>query len=706
MVPIVRQILHAVFPWMGFPKPSKVLLMQKIVERIRNSLEINIVLQTTVDEIAQLLKLDYCSFWWYLEETQQVRVSCEWMKNSQFSRLGEYPVSEFEGLVESVASGNLIANSRKTQGKSLWERGKQRLATTFLLLRHEPPSQQILGFQSSLLIPVRGRAGEIGFIACFNARSRLWSEREIDLLQSIVQPLEIAIAQAKLYEQTQQQAIRERLVNQITAQTRASLDLETILTQAIAQLRNALKTDRCLIHLVENSQWDRELDIASTQAFRRQHLYETCCPPFPTSIEDFDTHGPVTQWVIQHKKTVVIPDVSRDRRIGNNNLEYQKAQIKSSLAIPVQSQGILYAIVYLNQCSNLRNWSKNDRQLAQAVADQLAISIQQAHLYAQVQTQAARSNAQAQRLSQTLKELQLTQAQLIQSEKIVSMGQMVAGIAHEINNPVSFIYGNIPFLDNYVRDLIRLIRTCQAVQETQPNPLLQTVMEEIEVEWLLDDLPQLLESMKVGTKRIQDIVQLLQDFSSQNQSSFKSVDLHAALENTLSLLERQIVPKIRIERQYDKLPLVECYPKALNQVFLDLLLNAIEALNRSNVGDPSITLKTQIVPAPTGGWQSVRIVIADNGPGIPPELHSSIFNPFFTTKDVGQGRGLGLTTSYHAIVSQHQGQLTLNSQPHQGTEAIIEIPIARSEKITSELTPPTALPYSQSLHREATPQLN
>jgi GAF domain-containing protein len=262
------------------------------------------------------------------------------------------------------------------------------------------------------------------------------------------------------------------------------LDTETILTEAIAQLLEALEVDRCLVHLVEdlsNSEIvelnpENALSLAGVQSaiattrgdvFRRKHLYEVCRPPLSTSIDDFDTHGPITQWVIQNRQLVMIPDIAQDERIGQANLEYQKAQIKSSLVIPVQANGVLQALLYLNQCSHIRYWSKNDHKLAQAVADQLAISLQQAYLYTRTQQQAAHSAKQAQKMSAMIEELRLTQAQLIHSEKMSSLGRMVAGVAHEINNPVNFIYGNIPYVENYVSDLIRLV---QAYQTYYPQP--------------------------------------------------------------------------------------------------------------------------------------------------------------------------------------------------------------------------------------------
>ena len=702
------QISKQLQSWINYPQQETALL-RKIVDRIRNSLELKVVLQTAVSEIAQLLELDTCLFLWYFQDTQRMQVVCEHSSDpSHDSRLGYYPMESFGVLGEAIASGQMIINGEALNNNLSSVSKIAKHLNKFRSKQHYAP-EQVLGSNTNLLIPVTDEVGWVGFIGCLSEEPRSWTAGEIELLQSITDPLEIAIRQAQLYEQTQKQAQREQLVNQITSQTRQTFDLEIILTEAIAQLLEALQVDRCLVHLVENSDHPETIAFSEPPAeisldlesgvppennspayIRRQHLYEVCRPPFPPTVDEFDTHGPITQWVVQHRQRVVIADVTQDKRIGTDNEEYQKAQIKSSLVIPAQANGKLHAILYLNQCDQVRYWSKNDQKLTQAVADQLAISIQQAYLYSQIQRQAAYSNAQAQKMAEMLAELKQTQAQLIHSEKMSSLGQMVAGVAHEINNPVNFIYGNIPYLENYVRDLVTLVKAYQQ-EYAQPSTRLSSLAEEIDLEFLMRDLPQIFQSMQSGAERIHSIVDLLQNFSRQNEAPLKSVDLNGAIESTLLMLHNQHSGRILVERQWGELPLVECYAKEINQVFLHVLTNAIEALRRSNNPDKCLKITTSLIVASHREDHRedhrVQIVIADNGPGIPLPIQSKVFDPFFTTKDVGQGKGLGLTVGYQTVVDQHQGTITMQSVPGHGAVFTIELPV--KHQVTTELQPLT-----------------
>ncbi|MBE9041245.1 ammonium transporter [Oscillatoriales cyanobacterium LEGE 11467] len=286
--------------------------------------------------------------------------------------------------------------------------------------------------------------------------------------------------------------------------------------------------------------------------------------------------------------------------------------------------------------------------------------------------------AKNQELQQALQELQQAQLQLIQTEKMSSLGQMVAGIAHEINNPVSFIHGNLTYASEYTNDLLRLL---QVYQQEYPDPTDKIAAErdEIDIDFLRQDLDQLLQSMKVGTDRICEIVRSLRTFSRLDEAQVKDIDLHESLDSTLTLLRHRLKAtphrsQIEIVREYGSLPRVDCYPGPLNQVFMNLLANAIDALEETtgkrNDLEPKIWIRTEVT---NKNW--VQIAIADNGSGIPEKVRTKLFDPFFTTKPIGKGTGLGLSISYQIIVDRHRGKLQCESVPGEATTFTIEIPI-------------------------------
>ena len=268
-----------------------------------------------------------------------------------------------------------------------------------------------------------------------------------------------------------------------------------------------------------------------------------------------------------------------------------------------------------------------------------------------------------------------TQAHAMQTEKMASLGQMMAGIAHEILNPVNFISGNVDYLSRYSEDLINLIAAYDQAIAIPPLEVTE-IKQEIEYDYLQEDLPQIINSMKQGTDRLVKIINSMRNFSHMGEGSRKPTDLHECIESTLLILHNQIGGEIEVERYYDNLPPVECYPKSINQTFLCILTNAIEALNRSSNPRKVITLHTKwLVSSEIGDMGQVQITIQDNGPGITQEVQPRIFEPFFATKEVGQGRGLGLTVSYQTIVNQHHGRLEVRSEPGQGAEFAISIPV-------------------------------
>lgn len=333
----------------------------------------------------------------------------------------------------------------------------------------------------------------------------------------------------------------------------------------------------------------------------------------------------------------------------------------------------------IHQQATAENISPAEQQVLVIVRDisenkQLASALMESQVQLRNKTQ---------QLEQTLIELQSTQSQLIHNAKMVGLGQLVAGIAHEINNPINFIYGNVSHATAYTEQLLDLLMLYQENYPQLPAVIAEKI-EEIDLEFVTEDFQQLLQSMKNGAERIRNIILSLRTFSHLDEAEKKRVDLHECIDSVLLVLHHRLAttiknPGIQVIKEYDRLPLVECYPGELNQVFLNIIGNAIDALQMNNSDDYTLDPNDSSSPATTKMIkiqtshqdQQIIIKIADNGGGIDENIHNRIFDPFFTTKPVGSGTGLGLFVSHHIIVKKHQGQLSCVSTPGQGVEFTI-----------------------------------
>ncbi|MCU0546596.1 MAG: ATP-binding protein [Oscillatoriaceae cyanobacterium Prado104] len=459
-------------------------------------------------------------------------------------------------------------------------------------------------------------------------------------------------------EQNRVQAEREAMLNRISGRIRASLELDQIVQSTVEEIANLLHLERAGFGWYEPHQ--KTLQI----------LWESGQSENPKQILKFDPDfvGDLSAHLEFGSPIILGSDIFPE---GKN--QPLKLKPNSYLAVPVRVQNQPQGYLVCTRATHWL-WIGEEIQLLKAVADQLAIAITQSHLYTQTQDQ-------VKLLHSTISELKKTQAHLVQNEKMSSLGQMVAGIAHEINNPVNFIFANLPYTSTYAENLLKLVRL---YRETFPEitPEIENFTEEIELEFIEEDLPQMMNSMKIGAERIRNIVLSLRNFSRLDEADKKLADIHEGIDNTLLLLSNGLKTGISVVKKYGKIPALECYPSQLNQVFMNLLSNAIDALKESDRQEKNITIATGIILV--NGVKFLKVAIADNGPGIPENVKEQIFNPFFTTKPVGKGTGLGLAISYKIVVDGHGGSIRVAENRGGGTQFTVEIPISNPKEEASK----------------------
>ncbi|TVP61286.1 MAG: PAS domain S-box protein [Nodularia sp. (in: Bacteria)] len=465
--------------------------------------------------------------------------------------------------------------------------------------------------------------------------------------------------------QTQLKALLERsqLLNHLSTEIRNSLALENILESSVYTIFEQLNLDICTfgwyIADAKTSQWEVVEEARNPKLCSWLGSYD---------LEEFPL---LFQNIFAEKIYTIDLQNSQDSQDPELRSFCELMKINLYLALPIHTEGKIGAFE-MGRIDGSVAWQPDEIELLQNLATQVAIAIQQADLY---QT----SQCKSQELERAYQELKQTQVQLIQSEKMSSLGQLVAGIAHEINNPVSFIYGNLEPVEEYAEDLLNIIGL---YQDSYPTPSIEIMkaIEEVDLEFIIKDLPKTLQSMKTGASRIQNIVKSLRTFSRLDEADLKPIDLHENIDSTLMILQSQLngkigKPEITVIKNYGNLPQFECYVGLLNQVFMNLLMNAIQAIEERQIieVDPTyqgmITITTMVEPS-----EAVSISVQDNGIGMSEEVKAKILNPFFTTKPVGKGTGMGLSNSYQIVTKNHQGELFFDSTLGEGTIFTIRLP--------------------------------
>jgi signal transduction histidine kinase len=451
-------------------------------------------------------------------------------------------------------------------------------------------------------------------------------------------------------------------------------------------LENAGASKAALV-LIKNEKMFVE---AVSQSIKNSDTVHSDSLPLEESIE---VPVSVLNYVKNSTKFLLIDNTTKHTNwLGDSYI--QRCQPQSLLCLPIHRQRELVGFLYLENRNTAGVFTSDRVELLQLICSQAAISIENAQLYERSQDYAkelecslANLQITKEQLETSLEDLKQIQIQLVQSEKMSALGGLVAGIAHEINNPIGCISGNIEPAEEYIQDLFEIINLYRG-EHLQPSLKLRRKIDEADLEYINEDLPKLLASVKQSIDRIYNISVSLRTFSRSDTHKPLVCDIHECIDSTLLILRHRLKaselrPEIEIIKNYGDIPDFACYPGQMNQVFMNLLANSIDAVDESNTGisfkeiraNPNhITITTSLDNSKT----SVLISLKDNGVGIPEDVKNKIFDHLFTTKSIGKGTGLGLAIAYQIIVDKHSGSIHVNSSPNQGAEFVITLPFVRS----------------------------
>lgn len=508
---------------------------------------------------------------------------------------------------------------------------------------------------SALVVPLINKGVVIGLIAMSTSTEDGFYPYQEELLTEVSAQLAVAVENAKFYWQTQAQASREFLINQLTRSIRQSLDIDIILGTAVTELGKVMGISRCFIRYFAPDGQEKafQYQLPGTRRLAGGEVFPE------KSVFNLRKDQPYNPFILNDVRDCP-PQVA-------SQAYFEEVGIKSLAIVPILIRDELAGTITLHQCDTYRSWVIEDIELLKALAEHLGVALYQAQLFLEL-------DQQKKALEQTLEELQQAQLYLVQSEKMAVLGQFVAGIAHEVNTPLGTMVSNNATLKVCIDKLKQNTLTPATEAEfTGPSP-----------EQLFESVDSLLSLNKLASSRIQDIVKNLRNFARLDESELKTVDLREGIDSTILLVQSSLDPSIELIRHYDpELPPVQCYPGLLNQVFMNLIVNASHAIldvKKESAGDNNgrphaITIETAYNEAAGLALVTIR----DTGKGIPKANLTKVFDPGFTTKGAGVGTGLGLALCYR-IVEKHQGRIYVDSVVNEGTRFFVEIPVQRQNK--------------------------
>lgn len=642
---------------------SRQAALSQVIARIRASLDIDTIFQTTAHEVRRSLQADRVGVF-------------------KFDPHSGYNDGAF--VSESVLPAYASALAAKIHDHCFgsdyavhYAKGRLQAVTDIHAAGLKDCHIAVLSqfqIRANLVVPLL-QGEELWGLLCIHqcAGPREWQPEEIEFVQQVAVHLSFAIQQGELLDRLQYQTEQQKALFGVVNRIRESLDVQEIFDTTATELRQVLNADRVgMFRFDPASGYDAG-----------EFVSESVLPDYDSALAAKIFDHCFGQDYAVHYAQGRVQAVADIHNAGLKDCHVEvlsRFQIRANFIVPLLQGDFLWGLLCIHQCSGPRQWTDDEIEFVQQVAIQLGVGLKQAELLETTQKQAAD-------LTQALKTVRQAQTQLIQSEKMSSLGQLVAGIAHEVNNPVNFIYGNLNCVGQYANDLLRLVEHCLQAQPELSDELVDLI-EEMDFEFVQADLPKLLRSMQVGADRIRQIVLSLRNFSRLDEAEMKPVDIHEGIDSTLLILQYRFkqrqAAKIQVVKEYGELPLVECYASQLNQVFMNLLSNAIDAQEEwldqaATTNDlcarPEIAIRTTLDSSQDDAGPMVVIQIANNGPAIPAHTQEHLFEAFFTTKPAGKGTGLGLSISYQIVVGRHGGRLWCESAPDSGTTFWIKIPL-------------------------------